>query len=208
MGEGSIDRMRHKLANLKLLAGLALIPAMILIAALASGCNGHSAGSGQPIADSSVSQRNSNYQVAVAKYPPPTQQNFPLRQALIKYTQRQDLLNHPWYIYVANDCYLCKDGIAYQYYVGQTYPLSTCDFLGSTEDVQKYEHGDTGLAVTTLTAPSLDGIYYGGSGATGGCDYFFFDAGTDALQVIQHDWKWFVSDHPLLLDAKLIQAQP
>lgn len=157
--------------------------------------------------EQSVAQRADNFARALAKYPQPQQQNFPMREALVKYTQRQDLINHLWYIYVANECFQCPSGIAYQYYVGQTYPQSTCNFLGSTEDVKTYEN-DKGLAVTVVTAPSLDGIFYGGGGSKGGgCDYFFFDAATDAMQVIQHDWKWFVSDRILLLDAKLIKAQ-
>lgn len=134
-------------------------------------------------------------------HPLPRTENFPMREALVKYTERQDLLNHPWYIYIANECYQCEGGVSYTYFVGQTYPQSTCNFLSSTEAVTHVE----GRGTFVLTAPSLDGIYYGGGGSSGGgCDYFFFDAATDSMQVIQHTWKWFVSDSPLELDATKI----
>lgn len=156
----------------------------------------------------SVEDRASNFAAAQAKYPQPRQQNFPMREALVKYTQRQDLINHPWYIYVANQCYQCQSGLSYQYFIGQTYPQSTCNFLGSTEEVRTVSRGDTGVGVVTLTAPSLDGIYYGGGGSQGGgCDYFFFDQATDAMMVLHHDWIWFVSDRLLLLDARQVQTR-
>lgn len=155
----------------------------------------------------STAQRASNFARAVAKYPQPIQENFPMREALVKYTERQDELNHPWYIYVANDCYTCPLGIAYQYFIGQTYPQSTCNFLGSTEEVQKFSDDGGEDAWLMFQAPSLDGIFYGSGATTGGCDYFFFDMATDAMQVIHHDWKWFVSDRPLLIDARLMTAK-
>lgn len=156
----------------------------------------------------SVDQRANNFARAVAKYPQPDQVNFPMREALVKYTQRQDLLNHPWYIYVANECFQCSGGIAYIYFIGQTYPQSTCNFLGSTEEIKRFEKGSDGVTAVKLIAPSLDGIFYGGGGsAGGGCDYFFFDMATDAMQVVHHGWNWFVSDRILLLDAKLMRTQ-
>lgn len=158
----------------------------------------------------SVDQRAENFKKAADLYPQPQQENFPLRQALVKYTERQDLVNHPWYIYIKNVCYQCPGGISYQYFIGQTYPLSTCDFLGSTEEVQNAKiTGDNGNALSTVVvkAPSLDGIYYGGSGAEGGCDYFFFEQATDAMEVIHHDEHWFVSDKLLLLDATAVTVR-
>lgn len=190
--------------------GLKFLAVFGILATLAIGCT-----SVDPVdknnADTqrqnSVATRVTNFARAEQKYPQPIQENFPMREALLKYTQRQDLVNHPWYIYVSNECFQCPGGITYQYYIGQTYPQSTCNFLGSTEDVKLWEKGETGLAITKVQAPSLDGIYYGSGATTGGCDYFFFDVATDALMVIHHDWRWFTSDHVLLLEAKLVKAQ-
>lgn len=195
--------MRRKLS----IAGVFLVAASFLLNAC--GLSGSDTEQGVENRQGSVAQRQTNFARAVAKYQQPTQENFPMREALVKYTQRQDLLNHPWYIYVANDCYSCPNGVAYQYYIGQTYPQSTCNFLGSTEEVQRVDHDNDGVPGTYMKfqAPSLDGIYYGSGATTGGCDYFFFDVATDGLQVVHHDWKWFVSDRPLLLDAKLIQSK-
>lgn len=154
----------------------------------------------------SVQQRQENFARAVAKYPQPQQENFPLREALVKFTERQDLLNHPWYIYVANECFQCPNGLAYQYYIGQTYPISTCNFLGSTEEVQSIEIPDDNQYpfAFKFQAPSLDGIFYGSGQTSGGCDYFFFDVQDDGMVVLHHDWTWFIKDRPLLLDAKLM----
>lgn len=149
----------------------------------------------------SVQDRAENFARAEAKYPQPRQQNFPMREALVKYTQRQDLLNHPWYIYVQISEF--NDPPVFVYYIGQTYPQSTCNFLGSTEELDRNSNG-----TAVLTAPSLDGIFYGGGGSNGGgCDYFFFDLATDKMVVLQHDWKWFTSDGLLIMDARPISVR-
>lgn len=123
--------------------------------------------------------------------------NFPMRDALVDYTLRQDLKDHPWYIYIMGD-----SGNTIGYFVGKTYPQSTCNFLSSS---QITDSNSTGRVV--LVAPSYDGIFYGGGGASGGgCDYFFFDAATDAMQVISNNWKWFVSDAPLKITAEPIKV--
>lgn len=151
----------------------------------------------------SSNQRAASFDRAQAKFPVPHTENFPMREALVKYTERQDLLNHPWYIYIASECFQCDGGVSYQFFVGQTYPQSTCNFLSNTEAPVHFDN----LGTYMLTAPSLDGIYYGGGGSQGGgCDYFFFDAASDSMQVIQHDWKWFVSDQPLDLQAEQIKV--
>lgn len=153
----------------------------------------------------SVEQRATNFQRAETRFPQPTQENFPMREALVKYTERQDQLNHPWYVYVMLSEF--TNPPLFVYFVGQTYPQSTCNFLGSTEEVRVWK-GDGYVSVEKFQAPSLDGIYYGSGATTGGCDYFFFEQGSDAMQVIQHDWKWFVSDKLLLLNAQKVQVQP
>jgi hypothetical protein len=150
---------------------------------------------GEKSREASVSARNDTLARAESIAPLPYTSNFPIRRALVKFTERQDLLDHPWYVYILSDL-----GSAVGYYVGQTYPINICNFLSSTEDVEtKYE------GTVVLTAPSLDGIYYGGSGATAGCDaWFFFDAATDAMIVIR-GINFFVADQPLALDAEPIQ---
>lgn len=145
----------------------------------------------------SIDARTDAFAQAESVVPLPRPQNFPMRAALAEYTDRQDMLNHPWYIYVLGD-----NGNTFGYFVGKTYPQSTCNFLSSTETINSNDKGRV-----VLTAPSLDGVYYGGGGSEGGgCDYFFFDAATNAMQVIHHDIKWFVSDAPLGLNVSPIKV--
>lgn len=144
----------------------------------------------------SIQQRSQAFARAENAAPAPRTVNFPLRKALVEFTKRQDLENHPWYIYI-----LGLNGNAVAYYVGQTVPVNSCNFLSSTEAV---DSSDSGKVV--LTAPSLDGIYYGGGGAAAGCDsWFFFDAATDALIQIR-GVNWYAADQPLRVEAKAIKV--
>jgi len=141
-----------------------------------------------------IDQRAQMFARAEAKYPVPQNSNFPLRQSLVKYTERGDLTNHLYYVYV-----LADTGNIIGYYVAQGQPVSINAFLSSTEDAT-----DNGV----LTAPSLDGIFYGGAGASADANgWFFFDAATDAL-VILYGVKLFVADQPLKVDAKAITVEP
>ena len=89
------------------------------------------------------------------------------------------------------------------YYVAKTVPINACNFLSSTEVVDSTSNGKV-----VLTAPSLDGIYYGGAGASSGCDaWFFFDSATDALIQIR-GVNFFTADQPLRLEAKPITVAP
>lgn len=103
----------------------------------------------------SVDQRAEMMARAEALYPAPQTQNFPLRQLLVEYAKRQDMVNHPWYTYIMSDT-----GAITHYFVSTTVPVSTNAMLGSTEAVWSGSSG----ASQVLTAPSLDGIYYGGAG--------------------------------------------
>lgn len=145
----------------------------------------------------SVKSRSAAFARAERIAPAPQTQNFPLRKALVKMTQRQDLENHPWYVYI-----LGLNGNAVAYYVAQTVPVNSCNFLSSTEVVDSHDSGKV-----VLTAPSLDGIFYGGGGAAAGCDsWFFFDAATDALIQIR-GVNWYAADQPLKIDAQAIKVE-
>lgn len=139
----------------------------------------------EELREDSVDARISNMDRAVKLFPLPRNENFPLRDALVEFTERQDLINHPWYIYI-----LGENGNAIGYFVGKTYPQNICNFLSTT--------------VNDL--PSLDGIYYGGGGAKGTCDaWFFFDVATNAMQVVS-GLPYFVSDIPLALNVQPIRV--
>jgi hypothetical protein len=127
----------------------------------------------------SLETRAESFDRAESLYPIPPISNYPMREALVKFTERQDLVGHPWYVYI-----LGVNGNVVGYYVASTYPQSTCNFLSSTEERRD------GLI---FTAPSLDG--------------FFFDYATDALVVIGSS-PFYASDKPLLLEADpiLIEA--
>lgn len=145
---------------------------------------------------SSLNTRAGAFTRAEALYPAPRTENFPLRRDLVKFTEREDLLNHPWYVYILSDV-----GTVLGYYVADGVPVNSCTFLSSTEDVDSTDNGKV-----VLTAPSLDGIFYGGGGAAAGCDeWFFFDASTDAMIKIR-GVKFFVADQPLKLQAEPIEV--
>ena len=176
---------------------------LVIFGAILVGCSGKEP---NDTVRQGVDFRWDNFNRAEKKYPMPRQENFPMREAMVKYTQRQDMLNHPWYIYVQ----IGEQNPSYLYYIGQTYPQSTCNFLGSTEDVREYglDDGRNNNTFIKGTAPSLDGIYYGGGGSQGGgCDYFFFDMATDGMIVLSNNLKWFVSDRVLgTLDARPVRV--
>lgn len=145
----------------------------------------------------SINFRDQNFARAEAKYPLPSQQNFPLRELLVEYTKRQDMVNHPWYTYI-----LGENGNVVSYFVSTTMPLNACAFLSSTEDVYDSSYGNL-----ALTAPSLDGIFYGGSGASVACTgWIVKDAATNAMGIIYGD-KLLVFDQPLLLEAEPVRIQ-
>lgn len=116
-----------------------------------------------------------------------------MRGALVKMTERQDLENHPWYVYI-----LGMNGNVIGYYVSQTVPINACNFLSSSEDIYRHDS-----SILTTSAPSLDGMFYGSAA----CDaWFFFDYTTDALIQIR-GINFYSSDQPLILDAEPIDVQ-
>lgn len=164
---------------------------VVAVALVLVGCGSDKA---QEQRDASLRTRASTFARAEQSAPVPLTANFPIRKALVKFTERQDLLEHPWYIYVMGE-----NANVVGYYVGQTYPINACNFLSSTEDVESTNKG-----AVVVTAPSLDGIFYGGGGASAGCDaWFFFDSATDAMIVIRGQ-AFHVSDQPLRLEAEPI----
>ena len=141
-----------------------------------------------PVYQQNAAQRTraEAYAKALAVNPQPIPNNFLARRMLIKYVERQDTPDHPFYVYV-----LGQTGNVVGYYVSQAAPVNVCAFLSYAGE------GD----------PSLDGIFYGGSGSSSGCDgWFIFDAATDALIVV-YGGQMFVSDQPLRLEAKPITVQ-
>lgn len=174
--------------------GLILLAFIALASIGASDCGDSSA---EEQRKKATEQRTETFDRAEKSQPIPTVLNFPLRNALIKFTLREDLVEHPWYIYILGD-----NANMLGFYVGQTVPINACNFLSSTEIVNSSESGKV-----VLTAPSLDGIFYGGGGSEGSCDaWFFFDYATDAMIVIR-GLNYFVADQPLLIDAEPIKIK-
>lgn len=135
---------------------------------------------------------------AEAAVPAPVPVNFPLRQALADFTVRQDMLNHPFYVYIMGE-----NGTYVGYFVGQTYPVNACNYLSSSQRVRGSSNGNL-----ILTAPSLDGTFGGGGGASSACDvYFFFDVETDALVTFTAP-MFFASDVPLEINVPRLGVAP
>lgn len=174
-----------------------LILLLIVLLVAASACVEEGDDTLQKQRTRSIHARAKTFERAEASAPIPTVENFPLRKALVEFTRRQDAVNHPWYVYI-----LAETGNAIGYYVARTVPVNACNFLSSTEEVR--DSGDGSGII--LTAPSLDGIYYGGSGASSGCDsWFFFDSATNALVQIR-GVNWYAADQPLRIDAEPIKV--
>ena len=139
-----------------------------------------------------VDVRAKLFEKAEARYPVPNNVNFPARELLVEYTKRQDLKNHPWFVYIMTDF-----GQITHYFVAKQMPVSSCAFLSSTEVVRENSYGSL-----LLTAPSTDGIYYGGSGAAAACNgWVFIDAATDVMGVI-YGMNIMVYDAPLILETE------
>lgn len=135
---------------------------------------------------------------ARAKWGMPRVQNFPLYGLLLEYTEKTDLSYHPWYTYI-----LGENGTITHYFVSTTVPVNSCAFLGSTEDVETKHEG-----TIVLTAPSLDGIFYGGAGASAACNgWIFKDAATGSLGMA-FGAQILTFEQPLILEAEPIRIQP
>lgn len=180
------------------------ILAMLMVVLIFSACTANTSigkSTAELLREGSVNVRWKNLERAMSLFPDPANlSNFPLRGALLKYVDRQDQLNHPWYVYLMD-----MEGDYIGYFVAEVMPQSTCNFLGSTEDIRSSENGKV-----VVTAPSYDGIFYGGGGASAACNsLFFFDQNTDALIGFNVP-AYLFSDVPLVLDAQpqLIYPDP
>ncbi|OGY20965.1 MAG: hypothetical protein A2113_01525 [Candidatus Woykebacteria bacterium GWA1_44_8] len=98
---------------------------------------------------------------------------------------------------------MSDDGRVTHYFVSTAVPVNSCAFLSSTEDVETQYEGDP-----VLTAPSLDGIYYGGSGAASACNgWIFIDAATGGMGMA-FGTKIMTFDAPLILETEPILIRP
>lgn len=143
-------------------------------------------------AKTAVKERTNSFDRAQKLYPVPELENFPLRKALVDFSVREDAINHPWYTYL-----LGMNGNIFGYYVTKTPPISACNFLSSTQSYIGDKDGNV-----PASAPSIDGQFYGGSGAVGGCGWFFFDYSTDAMFLISPSQQFHSVDQPLKLDVQ------
>lgn len=180
---------------------LGIFVMLLLIGGIATACTTADEQGQDGNRKTAVRDRESNYDRAEARWPAPTGlSNFPMREALVKMTERQDLVNHPWYTYL-----MTMNGQYIGYFVTETYPQSSCNFLSSTERFVDLPDGQWGAAV----APSYDGIFYGGGGSSAACEsMFFFDKSTNAMITFGGPVTWITSDAPLMIDVPQLQLQP
>lgn len=191
-----MHRLTTKSRFAKILAMCALV---LLVGMGASECEGDDPGAGQR--KESVKARADTFSKAERKYPLPKTENFPLRRMLIEMTKREDLANHPWYVYV-----LADTGNVIGYYVAKTAPINACNFLSSTEVITSGEDDGSdgsGSGNVVVHAPSIDGVFYGNSQ----CDVVVFEDYTTSAIVKLGDVKYFVADKPLNLEAEAISVK-
>lgn len=181
---------------------VAVIAVMFMVAFPNSAATVYAKSQAETMRENAVNDRWNAFSKAQSVFPVPSLNNFPLRAALIKFTERQDEVNHPWYTYLINP----GDGTPIGYFVTQTYPISNCDFLSSTDDIRESDRGKV-----VVVAPSYDGIFYGGGGSSAACqDLFFFDAATDAMYTFGGPVIHVTSDQPsqLWVNAPPINPVP
>ena len=176
---------------------LAIAALMIFSGALIA-CD--EASKGKEAREESVAFRDDTFERAEAAVPPHRSVNFPAREALNEFSKRQDRPNHPYYVY-----FIASTGNVVQFFTSQTVPVNVCAFLSSTQDVRDYGEQDL-----ILIAPSLDGIFYGGAGASASCDgLIIFDQVTDGMVIIYPgDMAVTVSDVPMELDLEPVRFAP
>lgn len=171
--------------KIMLLLGLAV--AFLVLTAETSSCSSQR----EEVYGKNVVTREQIFLKAQALYPIPIPSDFPLRKDLVEFTNRQ-AKSGPWYVYIQTD-----SGTYSAYYVAKNKPQNACNFLSDTKTMYNSVLRD---------APSLDGVYYGGTGASGACDsWFWFDAGTNAL--VETRFKTTVSDQPLAIDVPEIKVR-
>ena len=171
---------------------VAIFIALLALSLVLSACDEVDNRKAEEQRQQSVEARAGMFARAEAKIPIPRTENFPLREVLAEYTRRHDMLNHPWYTDIMRD-----DGLVTHYFVSTTVPVNSCAFLSSTEDVHYSSYGNL-----KMTAPSLDGIYYGGSGAASACNgWIFIDAATGSMGMA-FGTNILTFDSPLILETE------
>ena len=158
---------------------------MVIVVAVAflTGC-----GEFQPSAQAAgEKEQESVMQRAMAAYPVPQVDEFLTRKNVVKWMERMDQPGKIFYIYVMSDV-----GTITHYFVAEYRPVSVGTFLTPPERVEARWEPEQ-----VLTAPALDGTYYG-EGASD--QYFFFDAETDAYIELK-GMNYIVSDQPFNVDA-------
>ena len=172
----------------KIVLTLILILSALALGVVLSGCG---IGQAQQVYSKNVDIREKGFLQAQARYPMPIPSDWPLRKDLVEFTLRQ-AKSGPWYVYIQTDT-----GTYSAYYVAKNKPQNACNFLSDTKTIHDSVLRD---------APSLDGVYYGGTGASGACDaWFWFDASTNAL--VETRFKTTVSDQPLAIDVPQIRVE-
>lgn len=176
--------------NRKTILMFAVLTPIVLLGA--SECS-----SQEPTADQkNLKAQTTIMEKATAKVPVPNVNNFLTRQYVAEWMRRMDDPSKVFYIYL-----LADTGNPVGYYVG-TRPVSLCTLMTPPKKKWKGDWNQYG-SETLGPAPTLSGVY--GSGG-GGCDtYYFFDAESDAL-IHFANFKYFVSDEPLSIDADPISV--
>jgi len=175
-----------KLNNKRIISLISGIIAIFLLSG-ASACDQNT----QAVYTDNVNIREETFKRAQNLYPMPNPSDFPLRKDLVEFTLREAKPG-PWYVYIQTD-----SGSYSSYYVAKNKPQNSCNFLSSTTTSSWWSSS------IPVDAPSMDGIYYGGTGASGACDaWFWFDAITNAL--VETRFKTTVSDQPLAIDVPMI----
>ena len=130
-----------------------------------------------------------------AAVPPYIPSQYPAREDINWYLQETEQ-REVWYIYA-----LAMDGKPLFYVVSDMKPRNICISITAPDRRVSVHHG-----AATLSAPALDGVYYGGAG----CDaYYMRDASTGGfIELAGRTFTLVSSKAPLFLETDIERLVP
>ena len=128
---------------------------------------------------------------SVPNYQP---QKFPAKEDINTYLRETEERTN-WYVYALN-----KDGIPMFYIVSSMKPRNLCTSLTSPDRVIRGSQG----AMTTISSPALDGVYYGTTNC--GDTHYMMDVATgNFIEISGKQFTLITSKVPLALETDPLQ---
>ena len=130
---------------------------------------------------------------AIAAEPAYRPTSFPARRDINRYLRETETLASEWYTYALN-----RDGEPIFYVVSDSKPRNICISITAPDRIVKDDWGNV-----VISAPALDGVYYGGAG----CDaYYLWDSATgNFIELAGQNFTLLSTKAPLALETDPIR---